>query len=499
MFPNDPNLEMDFTLESEKSGIIDDPAFELLVLGDWTASGEKADLPRRRPIEIDRDNFDDVMRGLGVRLDVEAAGGDPVRLEFDSLDDFHPDEIFRRVPLFSELRDLRKRLRNSDTFNSAAREVREWAAPAERREPELTPAAIPEAPSDNLLDAILAKPEGGAAAPKPAVSTDISQLVSDLVRTHLITVDENEQAAMIAAVDEATSELMRKILHDLRFQELESAWRGLFFLVRRTETASDLRIYILDVTKDELVSDLRNADGPIGSEMQKRYTAGINDDPWAAVAGNYAFLPNVDDVATLIRLAKIASAARTPFISHIRPEVIGVKSLSEHPDPSEWQLSGASDAGKLWNALRELDEAKFLGLTMPRFLARLPYGSDTEPTEAFDFEEFSDSARHDDYLWANGCFVAAQLLAQTYRGLGWDFGQQFFQDADGLPLHVYKKDGQTVYQSCAEVQLSQNAAEELMEYGIMPIVSFKNMDRIRLGRFQSISNPVRILKGRWSR
>ncbi|HTH36730.1 MAG TPA: type VI secretion system contractile sheath large subunit, partial [Pyrinomonadaceae bacterium] len=159
---------------------------------------------------------------------------------------------------------------------------------------------------------------------------------------------------------------------------------------------------------------------------------------------------------------------------------------------------GTSDDGKLWDALRGIDESQYLGLTMPRFLARLPYGSDTEPAEAFDFEEFSGEVGHDDYLWANGCFFAGQLLARTYRELGWDFGQQFIQDADGLPLHVYKRDGQTIYQSCTEVQLSQNAAEELMEYGIMPIVSFKNTDRIRLARFQSIANPVRILKGRWS-
>ena len=497
MFPDDPNLEMDFTLESERSGIVDEPSFQLLMLGDWTADGERSELSRRRPIEIDRDNFDDVLRGLCVKLEVTAGAG-ATQLEFDSLDDFHPDEIFKRVPLFAELRDLRKRLRNSDTFNSAAREVREWSADAEERVPLPTPVAEPVSAPDNLLDAILTKPEGGASAPKPAVSSDLSRLVSDLVRPHLVTVDENEQSAMIAAVDEATSGLMRQILHDRRFQELEAAWRGLFFLVRRTETATDLRICILDVTKDELASDLRNADGPLGSAVQKIYAAGINDDPWAAVAGNFAFLPNVDDVATLIRLSKTGASSRTPFISHIRPDVIGVKSLSEHPDPSDWDLTGTSDEGKLWNALRGIDESQYLGLTMPRFLARLPYGSDTEPTEVFDFEEFSGEVGHDDYLWANGCFFAAQLLARTYRELGWDFGQQFIQDADGLPLHVYKRDGQTIYQSCAEVQLSQNAAEELMEYGIMPIVSFKNMDRIRLARFQSISNPVRILKGRWS-
>lgn len=497
MFPADSNLEAEFTLESEKSGIVDEPVFQMLVLGDWTADGDKQELARRRPIEIDRDNFDDVMNGLSVRLDLEAAGGS-FGLEFGSLDDFHPDELYKKVPLFAELRELRKRLRNSDTFNSAAREVREWSSrPIETAAP-VEESVVETQKGGNLLDAILSKPEGGATAPKPAVSSDLSRLVSDIVRPHLVTVDENEQSAMVAAVDDATSGLMRSILHNRAFQQLEAAWRGLFFLVRRTETASDLRIFILDVSKDELTADMKAVDDVAASTIYKLIAAGRSDDPWAAVFGNYAFRSDVNDMAALIRIGKTAAGTRTPFISHIRPDVIGVRSLAEHPDPEDWDLSGSSNEGKLWAAIRELPESQYIGLVMPRFLARLPYGSATEPAEAFSFEEFTDEHGHDDYLWSNGCFAVAQLLAKTYSEFGWDFSQRFVQDIDSLPLHMYKKDGQTVYKSCAEVQLSQNAAEKLMEYGIMPIVSFKNMDKIRLGRFQAITDPVKVLKGLWS-
>lgn len=490
MFPEDSNLEMEFTMESEKSGIVDDPRFQLLVLGDWSADAGKHDLSRKRPIEIDRDNFDDVMKGLGVRLDLETGGG--IHLEFNSIDDFHPDELYKNVPLFAELRDLRKRLRNADTFNSAAREVREWSSPEPAKVDKVP--AEPSPASDNLLDAILSKPEGGAAAPKPAVSSDLSKLVGDLVRPHLVTVDENKQSAMVAAVDEAISSAMRLILHDRRFQLLEAAWRGLFFLVRRTETASDLRIYIFDITKEELADDLKT-DNPVTAKL---FAAGRDGDAWTAAVGNFAFVPEIDDVAALIRIAKCSAALRVPFISHIRPEVIGVHSLADHPDADDWDFSEASDAGKLWSALRAVPEAQYLGLTMPRFLARLPYGSGTDPVDGFSFEEVTDEFGHDDYLWANGCFVAAQLLAKTYSELGWSFGRQFVTDVDGLPLHMFKKDGQTVYQPCAEVQLTQNAAERLAEYGIMPIVSFKNMDQIRLTRFQSISEPTTSLKGCWT-
>lgn len=490
MLPEEPGLEMDFTLESDKSGVVNEPIFQVLVLGDWAADGSKHDLARRKPIEIDRDNFDDVLNGLGVKLDLEM-GGANVTLEFRSLDDFHPDELFRTVPLFADLRDLRKRLRNSDTFHSAARELRETSTATEAEDLAEQPANPVGAP-DNLLDAILAQPEGGATAPKGAVSQDISRLVSDLVRPHLVSVDEQEQASLVAAVDEATSSLMRSILHDRKFQELESAWRGLFFLVRRTDTSSDLRIYILDVSADELSEDLKDE-----NVVFKAIAAGRNEDPYSSVFGNYAFRADVDNVAALIRIAKASSAIRTPFVSHIRPEILGIKSLADHPDSDDWDVSYSSAEGKLWAALREIPEASYLGLTMPRFLARLPYGEDTEPTEAFTLEEFTDESGHDDYLWSNGCFVVAALLGKTYREFGWHFGERFIQGVNGLPLHVFKKDGETVYQSCAEVQLSQNAAQKLADHGLMPIVSFKNMDQIRLVRFQSVSATIQELRGRW--
>lgn len=490
MLPEDPSLEMEFTFESDKSGVVDEPNFQMLVLGDWAANGSKHDVTRRKPIEIDRDNFDDVMNGLGVKLDLEI-GGTNVTLEFRSLDDFHPDELFGKVPLFADLRDLRKRLRNSDTFHSAARELSAASTSTEadvQAEPPSNPAGV----GDNLLDAILAQPEGGATAPKGAVSQDISRLVSDLVRPHLVSVDEDEQASLVSAVDDATSSLMRSILHDRRFQELEAAWRGLFFLVRRTDTSSDLLVYILDVSADELSEDLKGE-----NSIFKTIAAGRNEDPYSAVFGNFAFRPDVDNVAALIRIAKASAAIRTPFVSHIRPDVLGIKSLADHPDPDDWDLSYSSSEGKLWAALREIPEASYLGLTMPRFLARLPYGEDTEPTEAFALEEFTEASDHDSYLWSNSCFAVAQLLGQTYREFGWQFGGRFIQDVNGLPLHVFKKNGETVYQSCAEVQLSQNAAQKLADYGLMPIVSFKNMDQIRLVRFQSISGSAASLAGRW--
>ncbi len=493
---NTDDLETAVTLESRRTGIVEEPPFHILVIGDWSGNGERLPLEERQPVEIDRDNFDETIARFGAHVDLDFEDGTVLPLNFAELDDFHPDAIFRELPIFSELRDLRKRLKAEDSFYSAAREVRNRFridAPSEKTE---TPEQ-PGPPADDLLGAILSKPSGGAPAPKSRASSDIDNLMSDLVRPHLVSVDEDEQAGMLRAVDEATSGLMRSILQHKKFQEIEAAWRGLYFLVRRTETSTDLKIYILDISKDELSDNLKTL-----SNLEESILYGhivkdaYKNEPWAAVAGNYAFLPTVDDIATLMRVSKIAAAANAPFISHMRPEVLGIHSLAEHPDVRDWDLSTESDAGKLWTALCGQADSEYLGMTIPRFLARLPYGAETDPLETFQFEEFVDAPVHDRYVWSNTAFIAVQLLAETYRANGWQMSRSFKQDVEGLPMHIYKESTETVFKPCGEVLLTEDACNKLMSYGLMPLVSYKNTDRVKLARFQSIADTA--LKGKWS-
>ena len=492
---NADDLDTAVTLESSKTGIIEEPPFRILVLGDWSADGEKRDFDERKPIEIDRDEFDDVLSGLKVCLDLDFDDGTILPLEFAELDDFHPDAIFRKVPMFSELRDLRKRLKDENTFYSAAREVRDRFDI--RREDVDAAGGMEEPPAEDLLSAILSKPSGGATAPKARTTSDLGNLISDLVRPHLVSVDENEQSGMLRAVDEATSGLMRKILHHRRFQELEAAWRGLYFLVRRTETSNELKIYILDVSKGELAGDLKSFSNLDESTLYRHLVRDAYDgDPWAVVMGNYAFMPDVDDIATLMRISKVCSAAKAPFISHMRPEVLGVHSLFEKSNVRDWELSTDSTAAKLWAALCDQTDSAYLGMAIPRFLARLPYGADTEPLETFNFEEFEESPVHDQYCWSNSAFIVAQLLAESFSAYAWEMGRALKQDVEGLPIHVYKAGTETVFKPCGEVLLTEDACNTLMKHGLMPLVSFKNTDRVKIARFQSIADTK--LKGMWS-
>jgi type VI secretion system protein ImpC len=500
MIESDSGLEASFTFERERGRAVDEPPFRLLVLGDWSGSTPKKDISVRRPLEIDRDNFDDLIARFASEVEIQTVEGTSLDLTFTSIDDFHPDQIFERLPIFEKLRVLRRELLDAESFGAAAREVRSWMHVEEEPPP---PKRVQQTvqPSENLLDAILSGSTGAAVAPRPAgASEEIADLVSDLVRPHLVSVDENEQAALLAAVDAATSDLMRNILHDSKFQKLESAWRGLYLLIRRAETSSDLKIFIYDVGKPELAEDLRSVTSLDDSALYKILVEDPIEtpggEPWAVVAANYGFGPSKDDIAALIRIAKIAAAANAPFISHMRPEVLGVSSLADNFDPRQWDTSEVSDAGKLWTALRGIPEAEFLGMTIPRFLARLPYGRGTDPLESFSFEEVSGAPDHDEYLWSNGTFITALLLAQTYRAYGWEMRGRFLQDIERLPTHVYESGDETVYQPCAEVLLTQNAAERLMDYGLMPLITYKNSDHVKLGRFQSVSDTA--LRGRWT-
>lgn len=495
---NDSSLEAQFSFGPESGGVIEEVPFHILFLGDWSGDGEGT--TRRDPIEIDRDNYDEVLAKLGTAVDLDFDDGSNLRLDFSSLDDFHPDEIFRRVPLFAELRRLRKDLNNADSYNIAAREARRLFGTSVVDEPVQETSA--ESPSDNLLDAILGKPEGGAAVShKAKVSGELGSLINDLVRPHLINVDTNEQASLIAATDATTSGLMRKIITHPKFKALESAWRGLYFLTRRAETSTQLKIHILDLPKDKFAASLASADGLSSTEL---FRILIHDaiqvegsEPWALVAADYAFEPNVDDVAALMRISKLCSAAGAPFIAQMSAEILGVSSLAEHPDQAEWNTNATGDAAKLWAALRGQAESQSLGLTITRMIGRLPYGAKTDPVESFDFEEFEGDPQHDRYLWTNASFAVATLLAQSFAEYEWEMKDRLIQNLDGLPLHTYKRDGETNFQPCAEITMTDVGVNKLMDFGLMPLVSYRGTDRVKLARFQSITDPVEGLKARW--
>lgn len=498
MSPINSSLEGEFTLESGGNRIDDDAPFHILCLGNWSGNvANEIALEKRRPTMIDRDNFDDVLRKIRPQLSLSFDGENTLSLSFTELDDFHPDNIFRQISLFENLRDIRKKLKNHDTFNEAAREVRSWFAQDVKPETE----EVETIEADNLLDAILSGKSADASAVKRKVtsSTELSQFINDIVNPHIIQTDLAEQSNLLMAVDEIVSDLMRKILHHKDFLALEAAWRGLYFLVRRTDTDTDLKIYLLDISKDALSDNLKSVSS-LSDSIYAQWTAGENletsiGEPWAVVIGNYGFSPNVDDIASLMRISKIASASNIPFISHIRPQILGINSLAVHSGSKDWVLAEDSNEWKLWNTLRVAKESEYLGMAMPRFLARLPYGQDSDPTEVFSFEEFDGNHNH--FVWANPSFACAYLLAKSFRKSGWEMAENIAREIDGLPMHIYKEDGETKTKPCAEIAMTETGLQKMIDTGVMPLVSFRDSDRVRVGSFQSISMSEERIRGRW--
>jgi type VI secretion system protein ImpC len=519
-----PEINLTASMEVSKSLPESDTPFRIALLGDWSGQ-TKRNLPTNesqpsdlRPIPVDRDNFDEVMRKLGVEvhLKLNDAASSPITLQFNELDDFLPDRIYERLGLFEMLKQTRRRLRNPSTFAEAADEVRAWSKIKTDDKPRESTSTQKQAASisglstldgSDLLNQILGEVEDQSqTAPQVASSSsevpdDLHSMLQSIVQPHLVPSEDSQQAELIAAVDEATSGLMRFILHHPNFQAVESAWRALYFLVSRLETGTALKLYLLNISKAELAANLLTAEGESKSRLDKIFVEQASEtlggELWAALAGNYTFDQTLEDIELLNCLSHLAGKAGAPFLGAASPHILGCESLASTPDPDDWQLSNSTEEKQAWAAFRQRPEASFIGLALPRFLLRLPYGKDTEPIEQFDFEEFTGEPKHEDYLWGNPAFACVYLMAQAFSADGWEMRPGTLQDIEGLPLHIYEVDGESQVKPCAETLLTLRAAEIILKRGLMPLLSFKGTDAIRLAMFQSLAEPVTALSGHW--
>jgi type VI secretion system protein ImpC len=477
----------------------DDTPFRILVIGNFSGRSEDRErAPSWRPIPIDRDNFDRVLATLRpeLHLPLAEAPGVSMRVTFSSLDDFHPDQLFGRLELFQSLRDLRQRLSNPATFAAAVADmVPEPKTPAAAEGSEFVA-------SDNLLEQILGKT---AARPQPVEALPEgrawSSFLERILRPHAVSGDDPRQAERLRQVDEAISAQMRALLHAPAFQSLEATWRGMFLLIRRLDTDAHLKVYLLDISKTELLTDLTGFEDLSSSNYYRllvEQTVGTpGAPPWALVAGIYEFDSSPEEVQALGRLALLSHRAGAPFVAAARPRLLGCDSLEQCPDPRTWKPLEQQQAD-YWQALRQLPEANYLGLALPRILLRLPYGRETSPTEQFEFEEMTAVPAHESYLWGNPAFALAYLLGAGFSRFGWEARPGVFDVLDGLPLHVFEEDGGRRIKPCAEVLLTERALERILDLGLIPLLSAMESDTVRVGRFQSLSRSGRSLAGRWA-
>ena len=487
--------------------------FRIALLGDFSGRANRGlfetgpAVAARRVVPVDRDNFEEVLARLGASLGIPLEGpkGPSLALHFKELDDFHPDRLFQRASIFNKLKRLRERLADATTFAEAAEELGLAPAATVATEPpgSLPPPATAPDPSrlasGSLLDDMIEQTES-----QPSRSQrpdELQEFIRRVVAPHLAPGADPRQPQALARIDKTTSVLMGALLHHPDFQALEAAWRGVFFLVRRMETDSQLQFCLIDISKAELAADLSSRENVRSTGVYKLLAGQTVEtpgaEPWSLLAGNYAFGPSREDAELLGRLAKVASAAGAPFLAAASSGVLGSQSIAEVANPREWKPVGEDESTEAWHALRKLPEATYLGLALPRFLLRLPYGKETDFIEQFDFEEMLEPPVHEDYLWGNPALACVLLLAQSFSARGWQMRPGEYSEISGLPLHIYYQDGESQLKPCAEVLLTVEAADRIMEKGVMALASLKGQDAARLVRFQSVADPVRALSGRW--
>lgn len=490
--------------EEEAAEMLPGAPFRILVMGDFSgraarrAADPGAELTPSRPIKIDRDNYDDILARLAPTLPAAVLGLKPGDdLEFREIDDFLPDAIIQKLTAFDRLKDIRERLSNASTFPAALAEIRgsvKSAEPAERGGPAKTP--------EELLAEMLGDPEPGKPAGQPrGFVANLQAYMKELVGPYLIPGVTPEQEALIQTFDQLIAQQMRGVLHRTAFKSLEAAWLGLKMLVRRLDTDNGLQIHVLDLSRMELAEDLCGDD--LGKsalyKLLVEQTVGTPGGvPWAVVLGDYTFQPTTTDAALLGRLSLILEKAGTPFIAAAGPRLAGCESFVDTPDPDDWKWQPDAEAAEAWAALRQFPEAVYLGLALPRFLVRLPYGPDTLPTERLTFREVADEKDHESFLWGNPAFVCGCLLGASYNARKWSFRPGQYRELDELPLY-YGKDqyGEPYALPCAETVLNDRATAAILDRGLMPLLTILRTERVQLHTFQSLAATSTLLRGRW--
>ena len=428
--------------------------FHIVIAGDF--AGANPERPQK-PLEVDRDNLEAVLARVRPRIELPLAGGDgkPLSLEISDLESFHPDRLYRRLPLFEAIRA-------TVTAEPEPPGPPPAAAPA--------PAAPAKPAGGGFLDDILASTEErySSAPPAPARG-EWDEALHRIATTHAQPKQSAQQERREADARKASTVVMRAILHSPQFRTVENAWRGVDFVTRRVDTDSDIRIHLLDISKAHLAARLSKA----------------ADDEWSVLLANYTFGPGDADISTLRGIAQAGAGIGVPVIAAAHPMLLGCESASDLSDPPEWRELPVGTRNA-WNALRRSTDAAWIGLILPRVLMRLPYGAESSPCEEFPFEEMDSHVALGDLAWASPVFACAALLGQSWT----DFGEAGAgRDLDGMLSWSWREGGESRFQPAGEALLSDRAAEAILDRGLIPLLSSKYGGEIRIPRFQSLADP----------
>ena len=341
------------------------------------------------------------------------------------------------------------------------------------------------------------KTDHARSAVEQAVQTLAQQA---LAHTGLISSDSLRTIeAIIAQIDRKLSEQINVILHQEEFQQLEAAWRGLHHLVNNTETDETLKLRVLNISKKDLGKTLKKFRGtawdqsPIFKKTYEEEYGQFGGEPYGLLLGDYSFDHSPQDTQLLGDISAVAAAAHAPFIAAAAPTVLGMESWNELANPRDLTKIFQTPEYAAWKSLRESEDSRYIGLCMPRFLARLPYGEKTEPVEEFHFEEDIDGSDSSRFCWANAAYAMGTNITRSFKVYGWTSrirGIESGGAVEGLPAFTFPTDDGGVAMTCpTEIAISDRREAELAKSGFMPLIHKKNSDFAAFIGAQSLQKP----------
>ncbi len=300
---------------------------------------------------------------------------------------------------------------------------------------------------------------------------------------------------MIAEIDNKLSLQLDAILHHQDVQKIESAWRSLKFLVDKTDFRENIKLEILNVAKGDLLDDFEDAPEITKSGLYKTvYTSEygtFGGNPYGLMIGNYDLGPGPQDIRLIQHLASVGAMAHSPFIAAAGPGFFGLDDFNGLPQLKDLKSIFEAPQYTKWQSFRESEDGRYVGLTLPRFLLRLPYGPDTQPVKAFNYEE-NVSASHEHYLWGNTAFALASRVADSFAKYRWCaniIGPQGGGAVEDLPLHQYEAMGAVQTKIPTEVLISERREFELAEEGFIGLTMRKGSDNAAFFSANSVQKP----------
>ena len=342
-------------------------------------------------------------------------------------------------------------------------------------------------PELNLLDKIVEEGRlGRDAATKERGKDLVKNFVSEVLRG-TVTLNPDTEAminARIAQIDALISAQLNEVMHHPDFQKLEGSWRGLKYLMANSETGTQLKIKVFNVSKKDLLKDLQKApefdQSALFKKVYEEEFGVFGGTPFGALLGDFEFGKSGQDIELLEKISQVAAAAHAPFITAASPDMMNMESFTQLDAPRDMAKVFDTTEYAKWKSFRASDDSRYVALTLPRILIREPYGSTTVPVEAFDYEERVDGTDHSKYLWANAAWALGARITQSFASYGWCAtirGVESGGLVEGLPVHNFKTESGDIAMKCpTETPVSDRREKELADLGFVPLVHCKGTD-----------------------